>query len=313
MEVVENTEVVVAEKIESADLTLIIDGLEIKESTRKLIIESFGGHFENINQWKEKVFSLVVEDESEVEKMETAKEWGKIIQKIRTSGENEKKELKRESINYGNAIQAAWNKLQSEAKAMEDHLKAQRDYAVIKKQEREIALQQERSDTIIKKQLSEYTLQGVAVGLMSEDEFDQYISLLESNKKDAEEKKAQEELKAKEEAEERERLRAENEKLRKEKEQKDKEIAAEKEKARQEERAKIAKETKAVEVLPKSKPVAQSKEVKVPNTDKEKLMDLAEFIDNIEYPELEGIKAVKVVMAAHGLMAKVSKYIRENA
>lgn len=148
------------------------------------------------------------------------------------------------------------------------------------------------------------------------------------------EQKAEEErlAKLKAEAEERERIRIENEKLRAEALEKERLIAKERAEAEQKlkaereasriaaekaemERRKLAAEIEAKRLAEererKAILAAQKKAANAP--DKTKLLEFAAMLDNLKLPDLKGEEGIKIAFDVKGLLVKVSTYIRDKS
>lgn len=149
---------------------------------------------------------------------------------------------------------------------------------------------------------------------MSDDGFAIFFAQIEKihQEKIEAERKAEDERIAREkaEAEERERVRAENERLRAEAEAREKQLAEERAKAEAEQKAKKEAEAKAAAEL-KAQQEAEKKAKAAP--DKAKLNDLAAMLDGLVLPELKSEEANKILSDAKTLLAKVSNFIREKS
>lgn len=148
------------------------------------------------------------------------------------------------------------------------------------------------------------------------------------------EKQAEAERKAQEEAEriEQERIRKENEKLKAEAELREKELAKERadqqakldaeKKKREAIEAKIkaekdahalkeAQEKARIEAIKQAEVEEARKKLLAP--DKEKLMELAQLIDQVQLPAVSSKEASSVIRATEEMLGKVTNYIREKA
>ena len=271
--------------------------------------------------------------------------------KIRTGAEALKDTRKKEYLLKGNLEQAAYNLIAASCKLTEEtffNVEKARELALKKRQQE---LRREREE-----KLSPYTENVVIypLGLMSEDEFSAlYVSLrtahenrLEAEKKaeetriakekaDAEERDRQrlDNIRLKEEAIERERL-AEIERkkqaaiLAKQKAEADKREKALKEKADAErkERERLADELKAkkeaeektrkdaeakAEAEKKAQAAAEKKARLAPDKDKLKL--LANTIKSIQLPEVNSLEARGIVADVQSLLNKVTNFIIEKS
>lgn len=148
------------------------------------------------------------------------------------------------------------------------------------------------------------------------------------------EKKAEQERIAaqKAETERQEAIRIENEKLKKEAQERETQLAKERveqqkkldaeRKAREAAEAKVKAEKEAqarkkadekahIEALQKAEADAARKKLLAP--DKEKLMELAQIIDQIQLPAVSSKEASSVIRATEEMLGKVTNYIREKA
>ena len=184
--------------------------------------------------------TLTVSDVTQVSEMKLARATRLTLRQLRIAIEAKRKELKEESLRRGQQIDAAAKELKDFIEPLETRLLEQEQFAERKEAERIAALVQERTSA-----LSQYQqiIPGVDLGALTDEQFTEMLdgarmvheAKLEAIRKEEEARIARE----KAEAEERERVRAENERLRKE--------AAEREAAIEAERQAAAKERQRVE------------------------------------------------------------------
>lgn len=260
--------------------------------------------------------------------------------KVRTGIAEIHKTQKAFFLAAGRFVDAWKNKETAPIEQMEENLSAIEKHFENIEKERKAKLRQERID-----ELARYEVDGtlIMLGEMTDDVWNNYLAgvVLQYNNRKEAERKAEEERIAKEkaEAEERERIRVDNERLRKEAEAREKEIAAERAKVEAERKAAEKKQRKEREAAEKklreerearekaeaeirakreaeeaAKKAAEAEAKKKANApEKEKLMSFAQAIDSLEIPETISPEAAHILENAKGLLLKVSSYIRDNA
>jgi len=192
--------------------------------------EVWKGFREQLEALKETADTLVVTDVSHVEEIKLARTTRITFKNIRCAVEARRKEL-------GDSLVKATQNLNRDARALKEfcELREQRLlemelFAERKEQERIAEITKERQEAV-----AHYDGQifGVDFGVMSEEDFDKYLSTCEAaqNFRLAEESRVAAEKAAKEkaEAEERERVRVENERLKEEAAERDALLAKERE------------------------------------------------------------------------------------
>ena len=217
----------------------------IEKSKADQIRATFEPMVKMLDEFETQYSDVLAESENEITKEVTlkAKRLRIDIGKVRIETEKLRKEQKEEYLRAGKAIDGVSNILKWAVTDKENKLKEIEDYFEIQEQKRLNALQSERASKLLPycEDAHERNLSS-----MEEDVWQAYYS---AKKKDYEdrikaEKKAEKERieKEKAEAEERERIRKENEKLRKEAEERERIAKIEAEKRAKEERERIAKE-----------------------------------------------------------------------
>jgi hypothetical protein len=174
-------------------LELIIrdSGLDVQSPKAKALLEQFADYFEIAADWENRAKSIIVTDVGQAAEMKLAREGRLFLREKRIAIEKKRKELKEQSLREGKAIDGMANILKALIVPIEEYLERQECFIEIKAAE-------------IANQL----------------------------RLDAERKAEAERItKEKAEAEERERIRLENEQLKKEAEQKEKALHAERQKA----------------------------------------------------------------------------------
>lgn len=295
----------------------------------KVLVAGFGGFYRQAQEVCEKAKGVRVDDESQVNKMQEARDYRRNLSNIRINTEKTRKRLKEQSLREGKAIDGVANIIKAVIVPVEQHLEKQEKFIENLKLER---LEKLKAERLAKLQPYIGDVFVFKVGEMSEEAFEK---LLETSKvaheaKVAAEKKAEEERLAAEKAElaERKRLKEENERLKEERKKREAEkakqdailakekakqdaiLAAEKKK-REEAEAKIAAEKAEKERIQREKEVEQRKALLAP--DKEKLLSFANMLDKLELPAMSSREAGKIIDEAQNLLSKVSSYVRANA
>lgn len=242
------------ETTQKSQLVALVEQSGLEKTKQDFIIEKFNGFQQIATDWKNKSEAIKVTDISQTAEMKMAREGRLFLKSKRVEIEKTRKELKEQSIKEGKAIDLIASSLRLMIEPIEEYLDEQEKFAERKEAERRAALKDERIE-----KLAPYEVDHRYFDLENMPE-DQFNSLLESSKntyelaqaaiKKAEEdriaaeKKAEEERIAKEkaEAEEQERIRQENEKLRQQ-------YIKEKEEREAEEQRNVDKANKFVEIL----------------------------------------------------------------
>lgn len=227
-------------------LVTVIKESHVEESTALTLQNAFTPFFNQANEWAEKVKSIVVTDASQAEQIKAAREGRLRLKEIRIQADKKRKELKEDSLRYGKAVQGVYNVIEYLITPLEKHLEEQERFVEIQREKIKTELRIKRESELAP--YSEFIPSAINLSEITEDDFQKIVSgakIQQQMKIDAE-KKAEEEriIKEKAEAEERERIRLENEKLKAEAEERERIYKAEKEKAEAErlEKEKILKE-----------------------------------------------------------------------
>lgn len=257
------------------NLDLLQNQTLIPQERAQYIRQQFA-EFEGVaDSWKAKAESLVVTSEEQVGEMQMARAGRLAIGKVRIAIDKTRKKLKENSLQEGRLIDGIANALTNMVRPIEDHLKAQEEFAERAQAKRIAEMVERRSLALTAEEVdpSFYKLDE-----MTEEQFREILSgaklakaeRVEKAKKEAEEAAA----KAKAEAEERERQRVEMERLRAENLAKEKALAEERAKAeaerkaaeereraqREEQEKRLAEErAKAAEEARKAKEIADKK------------------------------------------------------
>lgn len=224
-------------------LTRIIKDAKLEPDSEKLVLTTFSPLMLRVQEWSVKVDSLIPQGrEPTKSEHKVISDTRKTLTKLRTSAEKERKRLKADALSFGKTVDSANNRLLELVEPLEEKLRAAEEYA-----ERQEAA---RKAELLATRTAELTALNVVPTLynLAEMPEDVYNGLLASSKTAFENakiaaKKAEEDRIAREkaEAEERERIRQDNERLRRE--------AVERERVAAEERAKAEKERKEAEEI----------------------------------------------------------------
>lgn len=212
-------------------LQVIVRESGLEVTKAKVILEKFRDYFEIASEWEKKAKALVVTNETQKAEMEMARTGRLFLREKRIAIENVRKELKEQALREGKAIDGIANILKALIVPIEEYLEHQEKF---------VEIQEEKKREVLRLEV---------------------------------EKRIEEEQIAKEKAyaEELEKKRIENEKLKKEAEIREKKIAEERKKQEEalaKERAKAAAEkakadaeTKAIEEKARKEREAQEKEL----------------------------------------------------
>jgi len=195
----------------------IVEQSGLEKTKADYILENFTKYFSVAAEWEKRAKEIIVTDESQKEVMAMARIGRLALREKRITLEKERKKLKEQALREGKAIDGIANVLKALIVPIEEYLDKQEHFVEYKKAEEE------------------------------------RLAKIEAEKKAEEERIAKE----KAEAEERERIRIENERLKKEAEEKEKQMKAEREEAEKKQReieeAAIAERKKQEQILAKEK------------------------------------------------------------
>jgi len=326
--------------METTELATIAKENGLEESKVNGLLSSFGESFQLATTALEWSKTINVTDESQKDLMEKARTGRLKLKNIRIEVEHTRKELKEQSLREGKAIDGMANIIKAMIVPAEEHLEKQEKYAE--------NLAKERKQRVIAERMN--ILMGLtdvptmyAYENMEQDAFDKLVEELKAAKatKELAIKKAEEDRIAAEKAaaEEQERIRLENAKLKAEAEAKEAALAKERaaaeaerkaleEKAakeRAEAEAKLEAERKAREAVEaeaqakkdeEARKLAadeEAKRVALLAPDKEKLLALADTIDRLEMPSLSNRDAGKVLDETKDFLLRITKNLRDKA
>lgn len=301
---------------------------EIQQELKVSIETKFMPIVETIQEWKVKVESLVVTDESQKDLMKQAREGRLILKNLRVSADKERKAMKEESQKYLNTIQLVYNTIESMITPLESHLQEQENYVEIQRLKREeeqkqiiAELLKERQKEVESLGIISFLPAFVQLGEYSEEDYQQLIQFAQFKKeqklaqdKEEEERKRIEAERLRAEAEERERILEESrlkqilemERLKEEREEMEEKLRLEREeneriamelKKKQDEEAKAEKERIKAEKKLKNAP------------DKVKIEKLIKDIQEFELPHVQGDEAKVIVSDVKSLLDKIVVFV----
>lgn len=328
--------------LDQNQLVQIIKDSGLEKTKAQVLLDNFTSYFELAADWQRKADTLQVINIDQVAEMKMAREGRLFLQKKRTDVERTRKELKESALREGQTIDAIAKILTNLIIPIEKDLEAKEKFREIQEAKRKAELKALRESEL--QPYSEFvSFNFIDLGSMDETNYQTLLSgakLSMQNKIEADQKAEAERLaKIKAEEEERKRINAENERLKKEAEAKEKqlaieraeakkqlEIAQEKAKKEAEAKEKLQNELKAKkeaddfaakllkqkeEAELKAKQLAEKKAAAAP--DKEKLIQFARTIQALELPALKTEDANKILDNATELLFKVSTYLTTNA
>jgi hypothetical protein len=235
------------------ELAIVISETQVPDEMQKSLIEYFTPFLEQAADWKEKAESLVVTDITQTHEMKMAREARLALREIRLAADKTRKMLKEDSLKYGRAVQGAYNVIEAAISPIEKHLEEQEKFKELYELQQKEKLRLEREE--LSKDVREYMIVNINLGEITQTDFERMLNGAILQKQAAEQAaiaaELREQAKLKQEADERERLRAENEKLKAVAEEKERERRAELDRLEQEQRkaniaaAKLKKEAEA--------------------------------------------------------------------
>ena len=276
---------------------------------------------------------IQVTSEDQVDLMQKAREARLKLKNIRVEADKTRAKLKAQSMREGNAIQGIYNVIKALIVPVEEHLEKQEKFAEVQEQ-----LRVEKRLTDRTEKLSRYVpdVSLYSIKDMDDEVFNNLLSGCKLSWDKAKEAEAEAEAKRiadeKAEVERQEKIRLENEKLKKEAEVKEKALEIErqkqaeqlnkereaKEKAEDKLKAEKAEtlrketEKKAIEEL-KEKEAEEVERKKLLAPDKEKLLSFATELSLIKAPAVKSREADQVMAKATKQIEDIVLYLQEEA
>ncbi len=279
----------------------------VDPSDAQALLIEYGAPFTEAGEILANYETVKVTDETDKATMQLAREQRLKLRKVRVSVENKRKELKADIVKRGNAIDGVARFVKEVITPAEEYLQLQEDYAKIKEAERKALAKALRTEA-----LSQYTDQAAVYDLesMTDEQFEELLAKAkaEHEAKVAAEAKAKAEAEARGEAErsERERIRAENERLKAE---------AEAERKKREELERAERERKAAEDAAKRQ-AEEAERAQRLAPDREKLMTFARALEVIrteKLPDVASEEAKSVVATIDDMLVKMQAIITDKA
>lgn len=213
------------------ELQVIVEESGLEQNKVETLLSSFGQYFQDAKLIADQSRGILVTNEEQIDEMAKAREARLKLWKIRCQVENTRKELKEQSLREGKAIDGISNVIKALIFPVEEHLEKQEKFLEILEKSRKAERLANRIEA-----LSQY-VDDVTLYTLADMPDEAFAKLLNDCKKaftdqKEAEKKAEEERIALEKADalEREKLRIENEKLRKEALEKEEKARIEREK-----------------------------------------------------------------------------------
>ncbi|MDD5358311.1 MAG: hypothetical protein PHX80_04140 [Candidatus Nanoarchaeia archaeon] len=243
--------------VETKDLTKIVEESGVDRTKAQQVLDQFQGFFAEAAKYEEEVKSISITDASQVAEMKRARDVRLALKDIRCNGENTRKRLKEESLRTGKMIDGFQRILEGIIVPIENDLLEKEKFVERQEQARIAKVKEERESKLVLYEV-DLTLYN-NLGEMTQAVFDQLLSgskLIYETRKE-QERKAEEERIAKEQADaiEREKMRAENERLKQEAAAREAEVEKERkklEKERQRKEAELQAERDAREAAEKA-------------------------------------------------------------
>lgn len=221
------------------ELVKVIKESGVEKPTAESLQNAFLPFFEKAAEWKAKAETITVTDISQKTEMQLARSARLELKNIRVEADKTRKTLKEDSLRYGKAVQGVYNVIEYLIKPIEEYLEDQEKFAEREEAKRKAELAETRNSEI--SMLRDYFPYNLDLGELSEDDYQKLLSGAKAQHaaKEEADRKAEADRIAREkaEAEERERIRIENERLKAE--------AAEREAAIAKERAEAAAKAEA--------------------------------------------------------------------
>ena len=309
--------------LDQNQLVAVINNSGLEKTKAQVLLDNFSSYFEMAADWERKTKELIVDNVSQIAEMKMAREGRIFLGKTR-------KQLKESALREGQTIDAIAKILTNLILPIENELEAKEKFKEI--QEAKIKAELKASRELELQPYAEFvSFNFIDLGSMDEVNYQSLLTGAKSslqNKIEAEKKAEAERIaKIKAEQEEQERIKKENENLKAEAAEKQKQLeaeradakkiqdaleakakaeAAEKQKLEDQIKAKAAGEAKELQ----AKKLAEKKAAAAP--DKDKLIQFAKAIKDLNPPILKTEEANKILENALSLLNKTGIYILEN-
>lgn len=305
---------------------ITIQGVGLETSTQELMQARFEPLFAQAEKWKLHAASIVVTDTSQKAEMAMARTARLALREVRLSAERTRKELKEESLRYGQAVQSVYNTLEGLVKPLEEYLETQERFAEIQEAARKAELRAKRESEL--RPLAAFVPSGLDLAGMSTEDYEKILAgaTLQAQEKVEADRLAEVARieKEKAEAEEKQRVQAENERLRAEAREREAAAAIERATAEtkiREEREKVAQlqaeaeakqkaENEEKQRVEREKVEAEAQRNAAPDAEKLEVLRLA--IIGIALPNMDGAKGKKTLAAVQRMLQEAANFIQQE-
>lgn len=181
------------------ELVVILNNQSVSTESQRLLVEAFGGPFEDVGEILADYKTIKVTDITQVKEMAKAREKRLALKNARTTVERKRKELKEDSLKTGRAIDAVAKFVKEQIEPAEKYLEQQEKFKELKEQAEAAERLAVRTEAVAKfTDPALYTLD-----TMAEETFQELLIKLdrEAAEKAEAERKAEEERLAAQEAE----------------------------------------------------------------------------------------------------------------
>jgi len=322
-------------KNEENKLVLVAKETGLEMSKVDILLSKFGGYFQEAKKITQGAKEIIVSDFEDVETMQQAREKRLQLRGVRIDVEKTRKELKKQSLREGKAIDGIANVIKALIEPTEEYLLKQENFTKILQK---VKYDKEELERIAKlssyvENIEDYDLYPTR---MSKATFSQLLNAsklayeAEAKAKKETEKKVEEERLAKLESEReyRRRIIKENKRLIEEAllQEKKEEVKRKKEAKKlaieRKQRLELEKKLEAkAEAEEETRRQARIKEQAEEETrrqsilapDKDKIFDFANELDKIEYPMLKSKVAIKLILQTKEEISRIAKVLRTKA
>lgn len=297
--------------MDEKELQLVAQRENLSHTKVQELLSQFGQYFGPANELAKIASAIVVTDESQADVIKQARTTRLELKNIRVKVEHTRKELKEESLREGKAIDGLANVIKALIVPVEEHLEKQEKFAEVREAERKAVRYTSRV-----KYLAPY-VEDVSVYSLTDidnDAFDRLVAQAKEAKAAKERAEAEAEAErqrlAKEAAQEQERIRAENERLKQEAQAREAELA--------EERRKVAEKEAGERAAAQAKADAEhqateDKRRALLAPDREKLLKFADTLDGLEFPTVADDQANEVLTETRDFLSRITKNLRKKA
>lgn len=318
---------------DTKELAIVAEQNNLPNTKVQELLSQFGESFQAAKDVAAETKDIVVTAEDQTAEMAAARTARLKLKGIRVDVEKTRKDLKEQSLREGKAIDGMANIIKALIVPVEEHLEKQERFAEVKAAER---LAKRFADRVEK--LSPYVadISLYNLGAMSDEAFDTLLknSIKADKDQKAAEAQALQDRITKEEADrkEQERIRKENDQLKKDAEQREVKAAAERKEAEEKRKADQAEQDRKLDVERKKREKLEQEKIDREKAesdakakaeeeqrqallapDKEKLMHMANVLDNLMFPNVSNREAGKLLDETKDFLDRISKNLRNKA